>query len=124
MKFRIGAFYTRERIQEELGGENETYLPQKDNRIVCGCFTQELSPLAPYLVLVGDAPKVVNKARILIMQWRAIPVFMKRAVNKWEYVGKFRVKAHSTDPEEIKLIQQHVGRDAVIMVLYLGKVDE
>jgi hypothetical protein len=124
MKFRKGAVYTRERIQEELGGENETYLPQKENQIVCGCFTQELSPLAPYLILVGDAPKVVNKARILIMQWRAIPVFMKRAVNEWEYVGKFRVKAHSTDPEEIQQIQQHVGRDNVVMVLYLGKVDE
>ena len=48
-----GESYTRDHIHEILGGEKVSYLPQKDGKIVCGCFSSDANPEAPYVILVG-----------------------------------------------------------------------
>jgi hypothetical protein len=70
MPFIQGESYTRDRIHEVLGGEKVSYLPQKDGKIVCGCFSTDANPEAPYVILVGGDDKgeehpVERKARIL-----------------------------------------------------------
>ncbi len=37
----VGNIYTSEEIRQELGGEQQTYLPQTDGQISCGCFNLE-----------------------------------------------------------------------------------
>ena len=60
MSFAIGQAYTRTEISRALGGSTLTYLPQREGRIVCGCFvpTQGKNPKAPEEVLVGTGPVV------------------------------------------------------------------
>lgn len=41
MAFMRGDSYTRDQIHAELGGETVSFLPQRDGRIVCGCFRVE-----------------------------------------------------------------------------------
>src|SRR5262249_16678957 len=102
MAFTIGEFYTRQQIHEVLGGETETYLPQRGRRIVCGCFNKEMGPNAPAEILAGNKPLVVQKAETLIKQIEPIPVFLKRHSNKWEYMGEYRVRDHSKDPAALR----------------------
>jgi hypothetical protein len=72
MPFIPGESYTRGQIHEEFGGETVTYLPQQDGKIVCGCFSPDSNPEAPYEILVGGRDEqgggdssVVKKARLL-----------------------------------------------------------
>src|SRR5205809_825255 len=91
MPFVRGATYTRDHIHVELGGETVTYLPQRGGRIVCGCFSQDSNPEAPYEILVGGPDEsggestVERKARLLARQREAIPVFLKQGPNAWLY---------------------------------------
>ena len=122
MIFKIGESYTRDKIHEAFGGEKETYLPQSGKKIVCGCFSLEANPQAPNEILVGNAPKVIEKAEILIGQIEPIPVFIKRASNNWEYKGIYRFRKHSKDKKIIHEKERSSGREDLVMIIYLEKV--
>jgi hypothetical protein len=47
MPFIPSESYTRDQIHEEVGGEKVSYLPQKEGRVVCGCFSPDSNPEAP-----------------------------------------------------------------------------
>jgi hypothetical protein len=120
----LGTSYTRRQIHNMLGGELDTYLPQRDGRIVCGCFvpTYGANPQAPHEILVGNAPKVIEKARILRRQSDPVPVFLKRDINAWQYVGTYRLKEASEAISVLRRKEQEAGREALVMVLYLEPV--
>ena len=76
MPFTVGQYYTRDQIQTELGGEIQSYLPQRHGRIVAGCFGRKLNPDAPLEVQAGKMPKVIKKAQVLAAQAdKRIPIF-------------------------------------------------
>jgi hypothetical protein len=119
MPLTIGTLYTRPQIQREFGGNPQAYLPFREGRVTCGCFTTDRNPRAPHEVLVGSGVDIMKAARMLVNQGGTIPVFLKRGSNKWEYLGHFRVKAHSTDPNVIRPKAREALRDDVTMVLNL-----
>jgi hypothetical protein len=117
--FVAGREYTLNAITTALGGETMSYLPQFENRIVCGRFKREdMNPHAPYEILVGDLPKVRRKAESLAAQGGTIPVFLKEAPNRWLYHGPMQIVGFVTDP---KVVQAADGvdkrKDKVIGVL-------
>ena len=75
----VGKRYTRAQIQQVYGGGIQTYLPNRDGRVTCGCFDTTLNPRAPEAILVGHGPDILRTARLLVRQGGAIPVFLKRA---------------------------------------------
>jgi len=96
MPFFIGQTYTRDEIGDELGGSKQSYLPNVNERITCGCFNPErVNPDAPEEILFGgpeDTPEIDRAANLVFQQGQNggdIRVFLKRQVNTWEYVGKF-----------------------------------
>lgn len=97
MKYIVDEFYTRAAIQADLGGEIQSYLPQRANRIVAGCFGCSLNPKAPLEVQAGNEPKVVRKAKTLEAQVdKRIPVFLKergkgRPPAVWRYKGIYEL---------------------------------
>ena len=120
-KFILGEYYTRQQIHDVVGGELVSYLPSVNRKIVAGCFTFVLNPDLPYKILVGDAPLVVQKAKMLCEQEEPIPVFSKIEKNKWEYIGCFRAKYI----EDILVIQPYAfeaGRDDVVGLLVLEEI--
>src|SRR4051812_1432251 len=128
MPFTPGESYTRDHIHEMLGGEKVSYLPQKDGRIVCGCFSHESNPEAPYVILVGGDEDgvehpVEKKAKILERQEEPIPVFLKRATNDWLFEGRFRVRRAIRDRKTLDEKQRKAGRDDVVMALVLESVE-
>ena len=97
-----------------LGGEKVSYLPQKDGKIVCGCFSTDANPEAPYVILVGgdddgEEHPVEKKAKILEDKDEPIPVFLKRASNDWVYEGNFRVQRVTRDRQFLEEKQRAGG---------------
>lgn len=116
--------YTLDAITTALGGETMSYLPQFDNRIVCGRFTEKMNPKAPYEILVGDLPKVRRKAETLAVQGGTIPVFLKEAPNRWRYHGIMRLVSYETNPQVVQSTQGVDQRkDKVIGVLTFEDVE-
>jgi hypothetical protein len=118
----VGKRYTRAQIQQAYGGGVQTYLPNRAGRVTCGCFDPALNPHAPAEILVGDGPNIIAAARLLVRQGGAIPIFLKRASSEWEYLGRYRVAAHTDDPVTIAPKASEAGRDDVSMLLELALV--
>jgi hypothetical protein len=122
--FVLGQTYTRREIAEQLGGDWQSYLPHKNGRVVCGCFTLEMNPAAPDTVLVGNGPNVVKLAQMLNGQVEPIPVFLKQQSNAWKYVGEYSAE-YVTDPAQVKPLAKAAGRSNVVGVLFLrGRGDD
>jgi hypothetical protein len=120
MDFKPGTEYTLDEIVSSVRGEVQSYLPQFDGVIVCGRFSLDMNPNAPYEVLVGDLPKVVRKAELLVQQGHAIPVFIKLAPNRWRYHGLMAAAEYVTDRTLVSRRASQAGRtDRVAGVLVL-----
>lgn len=119
---KLGQSYSRLQIHDGVGGELQSYLPEKHGKIVCGCFKMSGNPQAPREILPGDPPIVMRKARKLCEQSDPIPVFIKRKVNKWEYVGDFVAEDCSEDRTLLMKKNKESNRKNVSLVVYLKRV--
>ncbi len=122
--FELGRTYTRNEIHEQVGGGIQAYLPTKGGSVVCACLTPDDNPDAPGVVLVGDGPVIVATAEQFVTAGNAVPTFLKRSVNAWEYVGMYRATGISHDADEIARRAEAASRDDVVMILYLESVDQ
>ncbi|MBP2699583.1 hypothetical protein E5N05_16730 [Photobacterium sp. CAIM 1938] len=105
--------YTRTDIQKLVGGELQTYLPQKNKRILAGCFNQELNPDCPYEVQAGSKPQVKAKAELLLSQSdNVFPVFIKPTMKSkvYRYAGQFKCIGGSNEPEILKVAEEKSER--------------
>src|SRR5690349_6968409 len=100
--FVLHHLYTRREIADELGGGVQDYLPHSDGRVVCACLSREYNPDAPFVVLPGTGPDIVRWGDVFAHQRDFVPVFLKRATNAWQYIGRFRVCERSVAPAQIE----------------------
>lgn len=123
MKFRKGTIYTHADLIEAFGGEVKggIFLPSREGRIVCGCITTEMNPEAPECILIGDKGRVVARAEKMAEQGGAIPIFVKRAVNQWEYRGVYDFVRMSRKPADFKALAAEAGRDDIVAALYFRR---
>ena len=98
--FTFGFAYTRDEIHAKVGGSKQSYLPTKNGSVVAACLTRELNPQAPRVILCGRGARIEPAGELLSKQPYAIPVFLKRNVNRWEYQGLFRTAASYTSGPE------------------------
>jgi hypothetical protein len=106
----IGDVFTRQEISHLLGGSIQSYLPERDGRVVCGCFKpdDDMNPNAPEEVLFGtpdESPNINRAADLVFEQGRAgqaIPVFLKDAPNRWRYVGDYLCIGLTRDPRVLE----------------------
>jgi hypothetical protein len=70
---KLGLTYTRQQINEMLGGGVQSFLPMKNARVMCGCFQLE-----------------TNSARTAVLQLTPFPVFLREGANDWKFIGKYR----------------------------------
>jgi hypothetical protein len=122
-KFVAGKEYPFNSIAAVYGGQSFGYLPQIGSRIVCGRFTTEMNPHAPYEVLVGDPPGVLRRAELLVQQGGVIPVFIKAAANRWRYHGPMEVIGLDRNARLVRAKAKEANRDDVVAVLSLRDAD-
>jgi hypothetical protein len=122
-KFGAGKEYSFNAIAAVYGGQSFGYLPQVGSRIVCGRFTVEMNPRAPYEVLVGDPPGVLRRAELLLKQGGVIPVFVKAAANRWRYHGPMEVIGLNTNARAVRAKAKEANREDVVAILSLRDAD-
>ncbi|MHB1642285.1 MAG: hypothetical protein ACYCS8_06450 [Acidithiobacillus sp.] len=113
MQFSKNREYKRSDIQKILGGELQSYLPQKNGIILAACLSIESNPDAPYEVQVGNAPKVVKKAELLSNQPETrFPVFIKnrRADKIYKFIEYYRFKSLSRNKRVIEKAEERSSR--------------
>ena len=114
-----GQVLTRRGIAVLFGGNARAFLPRTiTGEIVAGCFDPEMNPRAPYEALVHNAPNAILAAKRLLEQCDSsgihhsafrihhspgIPIFLRRAPNIWEFVGRHRAVRYTEDPGEVAL---------------------
>ena len=145
-----GQCLTRRDISALLGGNARAFLPRVNGGdVVAGCFDPEMNPRVPYEILVHNAPNAILNAQRFLEQSRegirqadtrnlgsgilnsssAVPVFLRRAPNVWEYVGRYRAVRYIEDPDEVsvriyeirpRIYERHVRESAQIRgILFL-----
>ena len=121
--FANGQLYSRKEISAALGGSEIEFLPTVNKLVVCGCFTLDHNPEAPAIVIPGTGRIIQREANQFCNQDYPIPIFIKRRVNEWEYVGDYKAVRHSTDAAEITA--HHRGSitplDKVTRVIFLKR---
>ncbi|MGA3209525.1 MAG: hypothetical protein ABSE05_17085 [Syntrophales bacterium] len=102
--------YTRADIQHMVGGEMQTYLPQRDGIILAGCFTiDKMNPSAPAEVQAGNLPKVAAKAILLSQQPNTrFPVFLKQKRSNRYYYFKGYFKFGSISNSHAVIVDAEV----------------
>jgi hypothetical protein len=114
--------YTRAEIHDQLGGGLQEYLPHVDGEVVCVCVTLEMNPHAPTVLLVGDGDNVQRYGVVLAGQREALPVFLKRGTNEWDYLGEYTVRGSSSAPADIARWASPAGRGNITMVVFMQPV--
>lgn len=119
--FKEGHSYSRKKISEILGGDEQSYLPSHHVHIVYGAFRLDVDPDAPNVILPGPEKRVYETAKQFCAQEYPIPIFLRVKTNTWEYVGNYKVDRWTEDP---KIIAKHEGasdRHDVSRVVFLLK---
>ena len=114
-----GQVLARRDIAVLFGGNARAFLPRVNGGdIVAGCFDPDMNPRVPYEILVHNAPNaILNAQRFLEQSERprvnarskisnlklGVPVFLRRAPNVWEYVGRYRAVRYTEDPDQVSI---------------------
>jgi hypothetical protein len=119
-----GKVYSRAAIQRALGGGLQDYLPHVNGEVVAGCFSKDLNPQAPNVILPETGPEIERWARVFAEQKTAVPVFIKQRSNEWYCMGKFRCVRIADDAATVCDHARRAQRDDVTMVLFLERVKD
>jgi hypothetical protein len=125
LDLRVGGIYTWNGLKERSDWDLDKrgyYLRERNGHIVCACLRADLNPSAPWEILVGKEESHIRQAELLARESSPIPVFVKEAVDQWEYWGNFQFERYEKDQDRIRpmLPENRVGNTS--MVVYLAEV--
>lgn len=123
MPLKIGNLYSRDQIYVEVGGgSKQSYLPNSNGQILCACLNQRENPSAPFIILAGTGPEIQRSNVILCDQEGSIPVFVKRNVNEWEYVGMHVVDRWTENQADIDDYNRTAQRTDIRRIIFMKEV--
>jgi hypothetical protein len=120
-RLEIGKTYTRDQINKIVGGGVQSFLPTKNGYVVCGCFKLDQNPDAPNEVLVGVGPQREGTARLIVLQQTPIPIFLKREIGEWEYVGKYMGTRYLDREHRFLADEERTKKPGIAGILYMHK---
>lgn len=82
------------------GGDD--YIRTKDGKVKGLALRLDLNEGAPEVIVVGKGPRIQGRAKLLIDTPHAVPTYVKRGTNAWEYLGQYRATAYRTDRSTIE----------------------
>lgn len=122
---RVGGIYAWNELKERFDwdvNQKGYYLRERNGRIVCACLRADLNPSAPWEILVGKGESHIRQAELLARMSSPIPVFIKEAVDQWEYWGQFQFERYEKDHEKIRPMLPANRCEDTSMILYLLEV--
>ena len=108
--FKIGTTYTRDEIHAAVGGSKQAYIPTLNGAVTAVCVKTDLNPRAPRELLCGVGPVIAKTGAMLASSSHKVPVFIKKEVNQWEYVGLYRAAASYTSGPRFNAMVAGSGR--------------
>lgn len=122
---RVGGIYTWGELQKRFDWDLDKkgyYLRERNGRIVCACLLANLNPSAPWEILVGKKESHVRQAELLARESSPIPVFVKEAVDQWEYWGQYKFERCEKDQDKIRPLLPQNRVEDTSMIVYLAPV--
>jgi hypothetical protein len=122
---RVGGIYTWNELKGLFEWDLDKrgyYLRERNGRIVCACLRADLNPSAPWEILVGKEESHIRQAELLAREPSPIPVFVKEAVDQWEYWGNFQFERYEKDQDKIRPMLPENRVENTSMVVYLAEV--
>ena len=113
---------TAELAERTAGGDS--YIRTKDGVVVGLALTQKYNPRAPEIVVVGDGPRIVDRAKLFLQSGLSVPTYLKRGTNAWELIGQYRALAYKTDSATIEQFRDGRPLSEVSGILFLERSDE
>jgi len=112
----IGACYT----WDDVPGTGRNYVRFLEGQIASAALSPILNPGVPLEpILVGAGPVRERIAEILCQHELPFPVYVKQAVNQWEYQGQFVVDRCTSSSIEIEQHNARSGRNDIVRIIYL-----
>lgn len=96
--FELNKAYTREFIHMVCGGNKQSFLPEKNGKVVAACLRTDLNPQAPDVIICDSSASARAAGRTLATQGGTIPVFIKMATDSFRFVGQYAVSESLTIP--------------------------
>lgn len=105
-----------EELKRKLAG-GDCFIRTKDGEVKGLALRPDMNPQAPKRVIVGTGPEMVRRAKLIVDCNKAVPVYMKRGTNKWQYMGYYRATVYRRDEFTVK--QFKCNRADVDGILFL-----
>lgn len=99
------------------GGDD--YIRTKDGEVKGLALRLDLNERAPEVIVVGKGPRIERRARLLLDTPHAVPTYVKRGTNAWEYLGEYRATAYRTDKSTIAQYRGDRRTDEIAGILFL-----
>lgn len=115
-------FVNTKQLAELLAG-GDNYIRTKDNIVKVLALKRKLNPDAPEVVVFGKGPEVVRRAKLFLLSDTAVPAYMKRRVDCWQYLGQYRAIDIRTDPGGLKYFGRTRPPGTVAGALVLERTD-
>ncbi len=113
---------TAELARRTAGGDG--FLRFKNGNVVAIAITPQKNENAPEILVVGKGPRRVAGAEQLVSSRRIVPLYMKREVNAWEFIGRYRAYDYRSARSDILKYRGSRPLDQIAGILFLESTDE
>lgn len=119
MELTINKIMTRKKLAEVVGASGDSCFLHKNCIVVAIAMDPNKNPDAPNMLLVGRGPQKERYAKLFQQSGEFVPTFVKKTVDQWKYVGRYRALTIENAPAIIKTHSQKSGRNDIWGVLSL-----
>lgn len=116
-----GLIDSRELARLTAGGDD--YIRTKNGKVKGLALRLDLNERAPEVIVVGKGPRIQQRAKLLIDTTEAVPTYVKRSTNAWEYLGEYRATAYRTDRSTIEKYRGNRIADDIAGILFLDSAE-
>ncbi len=116
-------FVTTKQLAALLAGGDD-YIRTKKNEVRGLALRRDMNPDVPEAVVFGKGPRIEARAKLFLESGKAVPAYVKRKVNSWQYLGQYRATAIRDDLNTIRQYGATRKPGTVAGVLFLECIDE
>ena len=116
-------YYTADEVKAKTAG-GDSYIRTRNNVVRGLAITLDKNPQAPSIIIVGDGVRIKENAELFKGTLTPVKTFVKHDTNKWEYVGRYKVKKYSKSVENIEEYRKHRPASKVTGIMFLIKVSD
>lgn len=116
-------FLSNKELSEKYAG-GDHFIRTKAGQVKVLAIRPDWNPRAPEIIVVGAGPRRERNTELLLNSGNAVPTYIKRDTDKWEYVGDYQATAYRTDTKTIEAHRDNRPRNEVAGILFMKATDK